>query len=87
MAVRAYVLIRCEGGAADEVVEKLKRKEHVKKADTVFGDYDAIAYIEVRELPSSFSIRTLEKIVVDEIQKVKGVLSTNTHIVTTPEEE
>lgn len=87
MSLRAYVLIKCEGGVAEEVVEKLKRKEHVKRADTVFGDYDAIAYVEVRELPSSFSIRTLEEIILNEIQKVKGVLSTNTHIVTTKEEE
>jgi len=87
MAVSAYVLIRCEGGMAEDVMNKLRKKEHVVKADTVFGDYDVIAYLEVKELPSAFSVRTLERIVIDEIQKVKGVLNTNTHIVTSPEYE
>lgn len=87
MAVSAYVLIRCEGGMAEEVMKKLRKKEHVVKADTVFGDYDVIAYLEVKELPSAFSVRTLERIVIDEIQRVRGVLNTNTHIVTSPEYE
>ena len=85
MAVSAYVLIRCEGGKAEDVMRELRKKEHVVRADTVFGDYDVIAALEVKELPSTFSIRTLEKIVIDEIQKVRGVANTNTHIVTSPE--
>ena len=85
MAVSAYVLIRCEGGKAEDVMHDLRKKEHIVRADTVFGDYDVVAVLEVSELPSTFSIRTLEKIVTDEIQKVRGVLNTNTHIVTSPD--
>lgn len=82
MAVQAYVLIRCEGGRAREVVDRLRKQEHVARANTVFGDYDVIARICVEELPSFLSIQRLEDIVLDEIGKLKGVLSTNTHIVT-----
>ncbi len=82
MAVQAYVLIRCEGGRSKEVVEKLRKQEHVARANTVFGDYDIIARVSVEELPSFLSIQRLEEIVLDEIGKIKGVLSTNTHIVT-----
>ena len=82
MAVSAYVLIRCEGGMPEEVVRKLRQKGHVKRASTVFGDYDAIARVEIDELPSSFSVLTLERVIFDEVQRIKGVLSTNTHIVT-----
>jgi DNA-binding Lrp family transcriptional regulator len=85
MAVSAYVLIRCDGGKAEDVMHDLRKKEHVVRADTVFGDYDVVAVLEISELPSTFSIRTLEKIVLDEIQKVRGVAHTNTHIVTTPD--
>ncbi len=82
MAVQAYVLIRCEGGKAKSVVEQLRKKEHVARANSVFGDYDAIARVSVKELPSSFSITRLEEIIFNEIQKVSGVISTKTHIVT-----
>ena len=82
MAVQAYVLIRCEGGRTKEVVGRLRKQEHVARANTVFGDYDVIARISVEELPSFFSIQSLEEVVLEEIQKMKGVLSTNTHIVT-----
>ncbi|MFQ5795366.1 MAG: Lrp/AsnC ligand binding domain-containing protein [Candidatus Bipolaricaulia bacterium] len=85
MAIRAYVLIRCERGTADEVVEKIRDKEHVKRADTIFGEYDAIAYLVIEELPSMFSVRALQAIVLEEIQRTRGVLNTNTHIVTSPE--
>lgn len=82
MAVHAYVLIRCKGGKMKQVVEELRKKEHVVRANSVFGDYDVIARIRISELPSSFSVLRLEEVVVDEIQKIKGVISTNTHIVT-----
>ncbi|MBI1730585.1 Lrp/AsnC ligand binding domain-containing protein [Candidatus Acetothermia bacterium] len=82
MAVQAYVLIRCEAGTATRVVEELRKKDHVARANSVFGDYDVIARVSVTELPSSFSISTLEEIVFKEIQKVHGVISTKTHIVT-----
>lgn len=85
MAVRAYVLIRCEGAISEEVVRKLRQKEHVKQADTIFGDYDAIAYLEISAMPSSFSVLSLQKVILEEVQKIKGVTSTNTHIVTSPE--
>ena len=85
MAVQAYVLIRCEGAKANEVVEEIRKKDHVERANTVFGDYDAIARVSVRELPSSFSVQRLEEVIFKEIQKVKGVASTNTHIVTSPD--
>ena len=82
MAVHAYVLIRCEGGKMKHVVQELRKKEHVARANSVFGDYDVIARVRVRELPSSFSVLRLEEVVISEIQKIKGVISTNTHIVT-----
>lgn len=87
MAVQAYVFIRCEGSKAKEVMEKIREKEHVIRSNTVFGDYDVIARVRVSEMPSSFSVHRLEEIILQEIQKVKGVISTNTHIVTSHDPE
>ncbi len=83
MAVAAYVLIRCRGGEEDKVAKEIHSKPHVKRVDTVFGDYDIIAYLEFEELSSSFSVAELNRIVTEEIRKVDGVSSTSTHIVTT----
>lgn len=83
MAVAAYVLIRCRGATEDKVADIVRQKPHVKRVDTVFGDYDIIAYLEFDELPSSFSVAELNHIVTEEIRKVEGVFSTSTHIVTT----
>ncbi|MCR4391536.1 MAG: Lrp/AsnC ligand binding domain-containing protein [Candidatus Acetothermia bacterium] len=83
MAVSAYVLIRCRGATEGKVAEIIRHKPHVKRVDTVFGDYDIIAYLEFEELPSSFSVAELNHIVTEEIRKVEGVSSTSTHIVTT----
>lgn len=82
MPVSAYVLIRCRGATEEKVAEELRKKPHVKRVDTVFGDYDIIAYLEFDELPSSFSVAELYQVVTDEIRKVEGVFSTSTHIVT-----
>ncbi|QAA76645.1 MAG: hypothetical protein BIP78_0879 [Candidatus Bipolaricaulis sibiricus] len=82
MAVAAYVLVRCRGATEGRIAEIIRTKPHVKRVDTVFGDYDIIAYLEFEELPSSFSVAELHGIVTEEIRKVEGVSSTSTHIVT-----
>lgn len=83
MAVAAYVLVRCRGATEGKIAEIIRTKPHVKRVDTVFGDYDIVAYLEFEELPSSFSVAELHGIVTEEIRKVEGVSSTSTHIVTT----
>jgi DNA-binding Lrp family transcriptional regulator len=82
MAVHAYVLIRCTAGRSKQVVEELRGQEHVVRANTVFGDYDVIVRLRIEDLPSFFSVQRLEEIVIDEIQNVKGVMTTKTLIVT-----
>jgi len=86
MAVSAYILIKCQGGMVEEVARKILKEEHVKSADTLFGDYDLIAYLKVEEMLDTFSVRKLDEIVTKEIARIKGVVSTNTHIVTTSRE-
>lgn len=82
MAVSAYVFVRCRGATEGKIAEIIRTKPHVKRVDTVFGDYDIIAYLEFAELPSSFSVAELHHIVTEEIRTVEGVSSTSTHIVT-----
>ncbi len=43
---KAYVLIGCELGAENEIVEKLKKIDKVKDAKVVYGDYDIVVEAE-----------------------------------------
>ena len=43
---KAYVLIGCELGAENEIVEKLKKIAKVKDARIVYGDYDIVVEAE-----------------------------------------
>ncbi|KAF6241990.1 transcriptional regulator, partial [Nitrosopumilus sp. b1] len=42
----AYVLMKCELGAEEEVIEKLKEMEEVLWVDQTYGAYDLIAKVE-----------------------------------------
>ncbi len=39
---KTYILIGCELGAENEILEKLKKIERVKDAHIVYGDYDIV---------------------------------------------
>jgi DNA-binding Lrp family transcriptional regulator len=43
---KAYILIGCELGSENEIVEKLTKIDKVKDARTVYGDYDIVVEAE-----------------------------------------
>ena len=51
----AYVLINCDLGYEEQIIEDLKHLSDVKEVHGVFGAYDILAKVE------SDQIRTLEK--------------------------
>ena len=51
----AYVLINCDLGYEEQIIEELKHISDVKEVNGVFGAYDILAKVE------SDQIRTLEK--------------------------
>jgi DNA-binding Lrp family transcriptional regulator len=72
---RAFVLINTEAGMEQEVVNQLKNMKSVKEAYTVYGVYDAVAYVEAEK------IEELKNAVSYEIRKLNGVRSTVTMMV------
>ncbi len=42
----AYVLVNCDLGAEDEIIEDLKHIDSVKEISETFGAYDIIAKVE-----------------------------------------
>lgn len=70
--VEAYVLIQTEQGKMAEAAERVQAIEDVDGVDVVTGPYDVIAHIVADEIDA------IGKLVVSEIQTVKGVIRTLT---------
>jgi DNA-binding Lrp family transcriptional regulator len=72
---RAFVLINTEAGMEQDVVNQLKNMKTVKEAYTVYGVYDAVAYVEAEKIDD------LKNAVSYDIRKLNGVRSTVTMMV------
>ena len=70
--VTAYVLINCDLGSEDDVIEALKNIEDVKEINGTFGAYDIIAKVDNSELD------TLRETITWKIRKIDRIRSTLT---------
>jgi len=68
----AYVLINCNLGAEEPIIEELKHISDVKEVHGVFGAYDILAKVE------SDQISTLRETIMWKIRKIDKVRSTLT---------
>lgn len=74
-----YVLLNCDLGAEEYIVDELKRIPEVKHAYLTFGAYDVIAEIHAE------SQEAFDKAVSSKIRKLARVVSTMTLNVLNPE--
>jgi len=72
---KAYVLIQVEIGQAEKVSKALRNKPGILDADLVIGPHDVIAVLQ------GVDANAIARIVVNEIQAVKGVNRTITYMV------
>ena len=70
--MKAYILINIQIGMTVEVLRNLKSLTPIQNAEMTFGDYDAIAVVQVEDL------HALAKLVSTEIQSVPGITQTVT---------
>jgi len=77
---RAFILINCEPGSENSVIDKLKQTDCVTQASKILGTYDVIAKVE------SDSSSILSSIISDQIRKIDRINSTNTLLGTGDEE-
>lgn len=73
-----YILLNCDLGAEEYIVEELKQMENVKHAYLTFGAYDVIAEVHTSNQES------FEK-TVSAIRKLSRVVSTMTLNILNPE--
>jgi len=72
----AYVLIKVAVGAEANVFETLMKIKGVEEANVVYGEYDIIAKVNAQ------SMDDLRNIVIKQIRGVKGIVKTETAIIT-----
>ncbi len=68
----AYVLINCDMGYEEQVIEELKHLSDVKEVHGTFGAYDMVAKVE------SDQITTLRETITSKIRKIVRIRSTLT---------
>ena len=74
-----YILLNCDLGAEEYIVEELRQIPEVKNAYLTFGAYDVIAEVHAN------SQEDFEKTVSSKIRKLARVVSTMTLNVINPE--
>jgi len=72
----AYVLVNCDLGYEEEIIDELKQLEDVKEAHGVFGAYDILAKVK------SANVKSLRETITWKIRKLNRIMSTLTLIVT-----
>ena len=68
----AYVLINCELGSEESIIQELKNLDGVIEVHGTFGAYDILAKIE------SLTVETLREIITWKIRKIDQIRSTLT---------
>jgi DNA-binding Lrp family transcriptional regulator len=73
-----YVLFNLRPGTKKDFLEKVRKVKAVKEAKLVIGIFDAIAKIETD------SIEELEKIYLNEIERIPNITNSRLHFVACP---
>ena len=77
----AYLLINCDGGSENEVIDQLKHLNSVKEVQGTLGTYDIVTKIELDKA------EILNDKVTKQIRKLHHIMSTHTLIDIDEEEE
>ena len=75
--VTAYILVMSESGAERSVVQNLLELEFIRDAAIVYGEYDIIAKVRLKD------VSELSNFIVSNIRGIPGVQRTSTLIVAT----
>jgi DNA-binding Lrp family transcriptional regulator len=70
--VTAFVLVKATPGKEDEVFSELSKMDETSEVHTLFGEYDLIAKVEVKDYES------LGELIIGRIRTLDGVKETKT---------
>ncbi len=72
----AYIMINCEVGYEESIIEQLRSIEGIKEVQGVLGNFDILAKIEIS------SLEALREIITWKIRKIQKIRCTTTVICT-----
>lgn len=72
--VRAFIMVKADGGNAEALVGPISDLEHITEAHVVAGDFDVIAEVEAEEVADVMGIAATD------IRSVSGVADTKTYV-------
>ena len=72
--VVAFVFITTKAGREGDVLGNLLRKDMVREASAVYGDFDIVAKVETGDIDK------LNEFIMKDVREVEGVSTTNTLI-------
>lgn len=75
MVIKAYILLKVNWGSETDVCKKLVDFDEVIDASVVYGEYDAMAFVNVEKLED------LNQIVLEKIRSIPSIVLTSTMIV------
>lgn len=75
MTIKAYIFINIRAGQEEEACMRLAMLEGVKEVATIFGEYDALAKTETRD------IEQLKDLILEKLRWIPGITYTATMIV------
>lgn len=71
---RAFVMINCEPGSEDSIIDQLQPTKDIKEVYGVYGHYDIIIKLECT------SPQCMQEIITKQIRKMEGIRCTTTVI-------
>ena len=72
---KAFILIKCETGEVNKVIDEVKKIENIQEAYAITGTHDIITFVETVNLP------TLQDVIIEKLRKVDAVTGTSTAMV------
>jgi DNA-binding Lrp family transcriptional regulator len=71
----AFVMITAETGKESQVLDELKKIEHVKEASLTYGVYDIVVEVEAE------TREKIQEVITGKVRRLKGAKSTLTLVV------
>jgi DNA-binding Lrp family transcriptional regulator len=75
MAIRAVILIKVTPRMLKQVLGEIEKIKLVQRYATITGEYDVLIEAEAK------TVEELHDLLLDELDPIKGIEETNTHIV------
>jgi DNA-binding Lrp family transcriptional regulator len=75
MAIRAVILIKVTPRMLKQVLGEIEKIKLVQRYATITGEYDVLIEAEAK------TVEELHDLLLDELDPIKGIEQTNTHIV------